>query len=286
MIIRLILTIFGSMNSFVIFFKKLFFIRYFLILLTVFFLAVNLHAQELSPIKNYGPSVYGGGNQNWAIDQGNDLHVFIGNNEGLLEFDGARWTRYPSPNASIIRAVKIVDERIYTGCYMEFGYWERNSVGSLVYVSLSDHLEEPLLDDEHFWNILTRDEWILFQSKDRIYVYNTKEQFFKKIDFAVQRAKMFPVEKNIFVQDSSGALFTIQNGKAVLESEHPLLVENFIVGIYQHQERKVFITENGSFFNVENGVFTAWETELDKYKDLYVYGTIQLADGSFVLGTI
>jgi hypothetical protein len=57
-------------------------------------------------------------------DQDNNQFLYFANNDGLLEFNGSSWKLYPSPNETIIRSVKAV-ERIYTGSYMEFGYWER-----------------------------------------------------------------------------------------------------------------------------------------------------------------
>lgn len=59
------------------------------------------------------------------ISQDQNQYLYFANNEGLLTFDGSKWDLYPSPNETIIRSVKVIGQRIYTGCYMEFGYWER-----------------------------------------------------------------------------------------------------------------------------------------------------------------
>ncbi|MFI0426204.1 MAG: LuxR family transcriptional regulator, partial [Flavobacterium sp.] len=87
------------------------------------FLSSSIIAQELPPIVKYPSSVYGAGNQNWMISQDNNQFLLFANNEGLLEFNGSNWNLYPSPNETIIRSVKVVGDKIYTGCYMEFGYW-------------------------------------------------------------------------------------------------------------------------------------------------------------------
>ena len=85
--------------------------------------------------KTFTPQEYGADNQNWAVSDSESGSVFFGNNWGLLEFNGADWSLYPSPN-NIIRAVKSIDDKVYTGCFMEFGYWERNN-NRLEYVSIS-----------------------------------------------------------------------------------------------------------------------------------------------------
>jgi AraC family chitin signaling transcriptional activator len=254
----------------------------------LFFLVVSaiVSAQELPPIQNYGIADYEAGNQNWSISQSADKHIFFGNNIGLLEFDGARWTLYPSPNGTIVRAVQAVGDIVYSGCYMEFGYWNRDKFGTLKYTSLLDKLEQPLKEDEHFWNITAHDEWVLFQSRDRIYLYNTDNESIIFIDFDVSRAKIFNLGDEIFIQKNDGRLYSIQNGEAILESENPIFIDNLIVGIYKHQGKKIVITESGKFYFYDNGSLSEWSIGLNDSPNLYLYSTLQLKDGGFILGSI
>ena len=128
-----------------------------------------LNAQELPPIDKNTTEDYNGGNQNWIISQANNKIIYVANNDGLLEFNGARWKIYPSPNNTIIRSVNVIKDRIYTGCYMEFGYWKKDDFGILKYNSLVPYLDVKIIDDEHFWNIITYNEFVIFQSFNRIY---------------------------------------------------------------------------------------------------------------------
>jgi hypothetical protein len=75
----------------------------------------------------------------------------------------------------------VIGDKVYTGGYMEFGYWTRQSNGKLKYSSLSKSITKDILDDEEFWNILNYDQWVIFQSLDRIYIYDTKAGHFKII---------------------------------------------------------------------------------------------------------
>ena len=155
-------------------------IRNFLFIFS-FFISISCLAQEFPPIAKYESNVYGAGNQNWMISQDTNQFLFFANNEGLLEFNGSAWTLYPSPNETIIRSVNCIDDKIYTGSYMDFGYWNRKKDGQLVYNSLCKELKVKLLYDEQFWNILPYDNWILFQSLQRIYAYNIKTKQFSVI---------------------------------------------------------------------------------------------------------
>ena len=74
-----------------------------------------LYAQEFPPVEIYSPSSYNAGNQNWSISQAENKYIYVANNKGLLEFNGAKWQLYRSPNETIIRSVHVIDELIYTG---------------------------------------------------------------------------------------------------------------------------------------------------------------------------
>lgn len=68
----------------------------------------NGYSQEIPPIKNYTPKLYNAENQNWGISQAPNKYIYVANNKGLLEFNGADWKSYASPNNSIIRSVPVV----------------------------------------------------------------------------------------------------------------------------------------------------------------------------------
>ena len=260
--------------------------RIYLVLLCVFFVQ-GLSAQELPPVQNYGLLDYAAGNQNWSITQNDDKHLFFGNNSGLLEFNGAVWKLYPSPNGTIIRAVYEKDGLIYSGCYMEFGFWKRNELGSLEYTSLLDKLSKPLIDDEHFWNITSREEWVLFQSLDRLYIYNTLDESFEVIEFVIPRAKIFNLKDKLYIQKGDGGLYSIQNGNIVLESDHPIFTENFIVGLYEQEGKLLVLSEKGRFYFLEDDRVTEWEIDRSSQdSDLLLYSSLRLRDGSIVMGTI
>ncbi|MDT8347033.1 MAG: hypothetical protein RQ756_04470, partial [Flavobacteriaceae bacterium] len=120
---------------------------YFLIFSAICFLG-NLHAQEIPPIQSFKYTDYGAEDQNWAITQDDALNIYVANNKGLLKYDGARWTLYPSPNESILRSVNFINGKIYTGGYMEFGFWEKDKFGVLNYTSVSRTLAQRLKEDE------------------------------------------------------------------------------------------------------------------------------------------
>lgn len=253
----------------------------------LFFVFFFTEAQELPPIKNYDPIHYRGGNQNWSISQSDEKYIYIANNSGLLEFDGAKWKLYTSPNNTIIRSVNVIGKRIYTGCYMEFGYWEKDEFSNLKYYSLVNKLNAPLIEDEHFWNIINFDNWILFQSLNRIYIYNTIDESFNIINSETTRAEIFKVGNSIYFQKINEGIFKIENGKSILVSNHPIFQKNALVGAFSIDKKTLFLTEQGKFYFLKKEGLAKWNVLADdELSSVNVYSSLQLNDGSFILGTI
>ena len=218
----------------------------------IIFVTLGAYAQELPPIQNFSPLDYDGENQNWAISQGSDNHIYIANNHSLLEYNGVNWRKYASPNNSIIRSVQGAGDQIFTGQYMEFGYWQKNIFGELEYTSVSDELEIPMVEDEEFWNIIRLGDWVLFQSLDRIYSYNVITKDFKSIEVKATKAQMFRVNESVYFQNQDKHVFRIENGEPVVAIDAQVLGSKNVVGMYSELNTLVVILDDATFLEISN----------------------------------
>lgn len=259
-------------------------IKLFVVCFFVGILAVS--AQDLPPIVKYPSAAYGAGNQNWMVAQDAQHFVFFANNEGLLEFNGANWTLYPSPNETILRSVRVIGNRIYTGCYMEFGFWQRGADGQLRYRSLSSKIKSKLLDDEQFWNILDYDQWVIFQSLNRIYIYDSKADAFNIITRPGGIWKTFKTDNGLFFQSMGEGLFEIENGKPKLLSTDALLRDQKLVNIFQVDDGLLLQTAQWGFFKLSGGLSKFPMPADPELAGSTIYASQRLADGSFALGTV
>ncbi|MEZ7504420.1 triple tyrosine motif-containing protein [Flavobacterium sp. Arc2] len=257
--------------------------------LYILFVLVSSFAfsQELPPIVKYAPNHYGAGNQNWMISQDQNQYVFFANNEGLLEYNGASWQLYPSSNETIIRSVKVIDGKVFTGSYMEFGFWKRNTDGRLQYNSLSQKLKNTILDDEQFWNILNYEHWVLFQSLNRIYIYDLQTKAFKVIKPNSGILRSFRTKNSIYFQTVTGDLFEIEGGKSKLISNSTILKNNRVVNIFASDDGLLIQTQTDGFYKLVGLKWTKFITEADaELSNSSVYSSQLLSDGSYAIGTV
>lgn len=249
--------------------------------------STSIYSQELPPIDIYTPNDYNAGNQNWMISQASNNFIYIANNEGLLEFNGAKWKLYSTPNKTIMRSVKVIDDLIYTGCFMEFGFWKKNITGVLEYFSLADKLVGNMVEDEQIWDIINFEHWVLFQSFNRIYIYNTLDEQFTIIEAKNQIQKIVKIKSKIYYYEYNVGLFQITEGKPFLYIKDTFIDENKIMNIFNYDNNILFLTQKKGFYFYSDGKFKKWKIKADILLNaVSIYSSIKLQDGSFGIGTI
>lgn len=257
------------------------------IFIYIIFLNNLVFSQELPPIVQYDSNGYNAGNQNWMLSQDKNHLLFFANNDGLLEFNGTNWSLYESPNETIIRSVKVVDDLIYTGCYMEFGYWKRMNNGRLSYFSLSKTIKNKILFDEQFWNILNFDKRIIFQSLNRIYIYDIENKNFKIIASKNGILKSFKTENALYYQVPNEGLYEIENGKSKLVSNDLVLKNNKIINIFSDEIGLIIHTIYNEFYRYTNSFLSKINfIDENKLQQTIAYCSCKLSNGGYAIGTI
>ena len=250
-------------------------------------LVVMLPAQELPPIEKFSPSDYNGDNQNWMISQSADNYIYAANNKGLLEFNGSSWAAYPSPNNTILRAVKVIGDRIYSGCYEDFGYWVKDEKGILNYTSLIPKLKEADVNDDQIWNILDLGEWVLFQSSHALYFFNKEAENFKIITSQQIIYKVFNINNHIYYHVANEGIYLIKDGQPKLLNSDAVVLEDRVINMFFVDDLLTILTRNSGFFQVKNNQLEPWIIAAnERLKRLNIFNSIKLEDNSFVIGTI
>ena len=97
-------------------------------------------------------------------------------------------------------------------------------------------MKNKILDDEQFWNILNYDQWVIFQSLNRIYIYDSKTGNFKIIEANNSITKSFTTKNSIYFLTTNVGLFEIESGKGRLVSSNPVLKNSWVVNVFSIDE--------------------------------------------------
>ena len=222
--------------------------------IVAFLFATGLASQELPPVLNYAPQEYHGENQNWTISQAKSKIIYVANNKSILEFNGAKWKRYPSPNETVIRSVNVIGDKIYTGAYMDFGYWQKDDTGLLQYHSLTTKTKSSFLPDEEFWNIWELEGGVVFQSLRRLYRYNPNDGTIVPIEAETLVPRLFKIGQSVYFQKNNAGLFKIEGGRPVLVSDDAAFINDVVVGVFGETDALLVLTRNNGFYQVDKGI--------------------------------
>ncbi|MEH6408557.1 MAG: Two component regulator three Y domain-containing protein, partial [Leeuwenhoekiella sp.] len=256
-------------------------------LILFFFFSSSILAQELiPPILNYNNKEYNAASQNWGLSSDYTSFLYAANNEGLLRYDGQRWTKFQLPNKTIIRSVFCHNGRIYTGSYEEFGYWENDGFGSLKYTSLT-HLIKDTFDNEEFWGISALDDGVVFRSFGRLYIYQNNSIIAYKPDFFI--TALLSHNGEIILGSNAGGLYKFENKTFISISNNKIENGDAINSISAFNNKLLIGTRLHGIFTLRNEKLEPWGTqnladflvknELNKVKifdnNHVVFGTIK-----------
>ncbi len=235
------------------------------------------------PINNYSKKIYDGGTQNWDVAVSTSGIMYFANNEGLLRYDGVFWKKYPISNQTIVRSLAIVEDRIYVGGQGELGYFDTKENGDLEYNSLIQTIPEKYRGFSEVWDIIVKDNAILFRTERYIFYYLNERM--KVYDTGGPIHFLGLVNDEIYVHDEYKGLLKFTGDSFILPNftyKPPSPVTAFLP--YNQDTVLVTTLKDGVYFFDEKDL-TPFETPLDAlFKEKSIYSACQLVNGQYVFG--
>ena len=248
--------------------------------------SIGLGAQQLMPpIQNYRIYDYQAAAKNWGLTVGNDGELFVANNQGLLHFNGEEWTLHKLPNETTIRSVAHIHEKIFTGSYEEFGYWQKNALGLLEYTSLTHLIKDHEFTSEEFWQIIPHNGGILFRSFSTIYRYEDNEIEVIDVDIVVSKIAFY--RNKALVAGTEGELFWLENAQLVPIDGDDLLKGKTVIDLVLIDEGLLIGTKLSGCYLFQDDGLIVWEEEInDELKLQQLNNILVLDSGKLAFGTI
>jgi len=237
-------------------------------------------------IKNYSRKITKAGQQNWMIDQDSSGIMYFANNEGLLEFNGFDWYVKPLPNRSVVRSLKVFQDKVFVAGFNELGYFERDFKGSLIYNSLISLIPEKNRDFGDVWKIHIIDNTIVFQSYEYIFYYDGKN--FSRIISAPNLFHFsFFFGGELYVNDIKNGLYRVAPERLVLLPEYEALKGKEVWGMELLNDGVLFATADEGLFYYKDYALHPWKTEANEFLiKNQVFSMLRISEDKIAFGTI
>ncbi len=263
--------------------------NYFFTCLAFIFILLNSivhNAQNIPYFHNFLLSDYNAGNQNWGISKAADGRLYVANNDGLLQYDGLVWNLYELPNKTTLRSVFAFNGRVYTGSYEEFGYWETNDKGLLVYSSLSETINELIEPDEEIWQIINHNQDIVFRSFSNIYIYNSNGNV-RKIKPSSIAISCSVVNNKLLVATLNKGIYELNQNQLVLKAMHPMLKDTKVIAVANYNNGLLLATSLKGCFLYTDNTLKPVNFEVNTLIKQHLLNTfLVLENGNMIFGTI
>lgn len=236
--------------------------------------------------KSYKAKDYNGGTQNWALLQDEQGLLYVGNNVGVLEFDGARWRSLAMPNQSVVRSLaEGNDGHVYVGAKGELGYLDRARSG-LRFVSLREKIPPQHRNFQDIRQTFRSGDAIIFVSRAHLFIY--EHQKFTTVASDSGFVKAFDLGDRIIVNELEHGLAELKGGQLEkLTGTDALIGKSVFVAELLDDDSILLGTRDSGFYRYKDGVLSAWAEQLRiELQDAVVYCSTRLENGAIAIGTV
>lgn len=237
---------------------------------------------------NLLPSHYAAANKNWAVAEDDKGTLYVGNDMGLLEFDGLQWRLYELPRASVVRSVApLSHDVVFTGGFEEFGRWDRDISGALHYTSLVPAERNSRFRDSDFWKIHLTPQGVLFQSFHCIYLYDY--ECVRRLDGDMNMLFLLHANDEFWVQEMGGPLYRLRQERLERVPGSERFAATTVRVLLPGEQAREWIVGTGTdgLWRYDGERFTPWSPALSARlrRDELNCG-LRTSRGTYLLGTL
>ncbi len=237
--------------------------------------------------QHYTPQDYRQYYQNWAVTQDPRGVIYVANNDGILEYDGASWRLIETPSGEVVRSLDVDDDGIlYAGQKGDFGYLKPDSSGTLTFDSLLDQLAPQDRDVKDVWGSHATSDGVFFQTNDRLFRWHGGVMKFWRSEPGFHTS--FTVHDRFYVREKGVGLLHVVDDSLALAPGGQFFAEWRIFMMAPYRDGRVLIgTREAGLFLYDGVSVKAFPTEIDGMLRAYrLYHGCALPGGFYALATL
>ena len=260
---------------------------FFSLLLTLFSVLIPLKSFQQnigSPyIERIGFKNYGFKNNNFSIIQDSNNILYIGNSNGIVQYDGTNWEIISIPGTPYMD----IDYQgtIYVGGNNQFGYINNQKTGKFEFTSLIDSIEDVYMPINQIEQVFCSDQVTFFCNGTAVFKYNGNSV--QKI-IEGKRLQLFKANHTIYLENQDKGVHKLINQSFQLIPGSSFFKNKNILDILPYNEQLLIKTEKEiGFYVFDNFTINHLTTQADEFLEASIYTTgCALSNGTYAFGTV
>jgi class 3 adenylate cyclase/HD superfamily phosphodiesterase len=243
-------------------------------------------------IQNFSPREYGYESQNFSVRQDLQAVIFIGNLNGVLEYNGVSWKLINVKGHPVLD----VDNkgRVFVGSRGDFGYLANNNKNERMFFSLLSKIDPKQRNFDQINKVVSIGKDVLFSTDNKLFKFS--EDVIELIDefdttfsiFKINYKTSDKIITRVFLNKPGKGLMIYDQGRFNLMVEGYRLKNKIITDIIPYGSDDILIKLQGQpgFLLFSANKFSVFRTEVDEFiqKNELTKG-IGLNDTYLALGT-
>ena len=237
--------------------------------------------------QQFMPSEYGAHSQNWALLEDETGLMYIGNGNGLLEYDGVEWKLIDVAGGQVALSLALgTDNRIFVGSVNDFGEIRADSLGNSVYKSMLPRVPSEHRGFEDVWETVAASDGVFFRTRsaifhldrqDSLHIFEPEERF-ERIHTVGD--EVYSVDLNIGLKRFNGNGFELVSGGE--------LFNNLAIWYMNRQPNgTIFIVTREGTYTYNDNIFEPFDTEAAPLlEELSVYNSTEIEGLGYAHATI
>lgn len=239
-------------------------------------------------IRNYSSKEYKAGIQNWAIAQDKRGILYVGNSDGILEYDGASWRKIRTGNRTTARSLAVDDNgRIYVGGKSEFGYLEPDSIGQLQFMPLHNKLPASHSSFADVLKTYATKDGVYFQTYHHLFFWSPHQSSFKVWKPQTQFQRSFLIRDKLYIVQTDIGLMELKNDSLQIVPDGQEFAKQRVYSMLPFGSDKILIATRSKGLFIYDGVKASpfLTPENDFLVESQLYCGAVLRNGDIALGT-
>ena len=237
--------------------------------------------------RQYMTSEYDGHTQSWAVTEDDNGLIYIGNGNGLLEYDGVEWKMIEVAGGQVALSLALgKNNKLYVGSVNDFGVIEADSLGRSVFISMVQEVPDGLADFEDVWETVAYSEGVLFRTRTAAFHYDYDDSL--TVLYPEERfERIHEVDDEIYIVDLGVGLKVLENMELQLVPGGSRFADISIWYMGRRPDGSIFIATKEGTFLFDGISIEPYETQITPVlTDQNVYQATEVDGLGYAFATI